>query len=103
MRTYIEDDTYVAEFKASELWPEKLFWERFRVAFNIPYPFLANASAADDCMRDLSWIEQRRFKIVIHEYEVSIRKGKNLSYLIPALCFWKEHWDKKGCSFVVDY
>ena len=78
--------------------------------FNVPEYFYVNLNALDEGMYDLSWHQEKNYKIIVRKFNtLTDQKQKNM--ITEELNFYKTHWDEKRISekdneenhFIVEY
>jgi RNAse (barnase) inhibitor barstar len=70
--------------------------KEFANCFDFPDYFGNNLDALDECMRDLDWLKEKNYKVIVRN--MSVLKKKNISQanqLEEFLNFWKSYWDEK--------
>lgn len=106
-RTY-----FVATINAMKCISRNGLLKEFANCFDFPAYFGYNLDALDECMRDLSWLQEKNFKIIVRNMSVLKEKNKSQAdLLIECLNFYKNYWDaqkKDGNNnlendFIVEY
>lgn len=90
MDDYSAKDFYIVELNGRKLSREKSFINILKEEFRFPQYFGGSLDAVNDCMRDLSWIDQKNYVIRIRN---SFDK-KGFDYK-KTFSFIKEYWDEK--------
>jgi len=73
------------------------FIREMKYAFGFPDYFGYNLNALNDCMRDLSWIPEKNYKIVFKNKIVfEKRDSKQLKNILEIFALYKEYWDKQS-------
>ena len=68
--------------------------KEFATCFDFPGYFGNNLDAANDCMRDLSWLQEKNYKIIVRNISVLRKKNnRQADQLKELLGFYKEYWD----------
>ncbi len=85
---------------------ENSFFNTMKVMFLLPNYFSYNYDSLDECMRDLSWIEEDN--ILVKVENLSNVKDKNINLynkIIESIEIYTKFWDnsnKKSVRFIID-
>jgi|RhiMetdeSRZDD1v2_1073273.scaffolds.fasta_scaffold05726_2 RNAse (barnase) inhibitor barstar len=103
---------FVATVNALKCITEKGLLKEFANCFDFPDYFGWNLDALDECMRDLDWLKEKNYKIIVRNMSVLKKKDiKQADQLEKYLNFYKDYWDaeKKRLKsdlendFIVEY
>ncbi|HHX2517446.1 TPA: barstar family protein [Neisseria subflava] len=69
---------------------------------NFPSYFGSNLDALDECMRDLSWIQEKNIVLNFNNIDKLKDRNSELYYLIyDALSFYKKYWKENNHGKIV--
>lgn len=103
---------FVATVNALKCSTDNGIMKEFANTFDFPGYFGNNLDALDECMRDLIWLQEKNYKIIVRN--MSVLKKKNIrqaDQLEKCLNFYKAYWDEEKKSqhndlendFIVEY
>ena len=103
---------FVATINALKCSTKNGLLKEFANSFDFPDYFGYNLDALDECMRDLAWLKEKNYKIIVRNMSVLKKKDiKQADQLQEYLNFYKEYWDAEKKSlkndlendFIVEY
>lgn len=100
-----EQDTFVAFMDGDKMTTLKGLYNELESSLKFPDYFGGNWNAVDDCMTDLSWINEKKYLIaianfqnVLSEYEFDINyKKEDMTNFIGSLIDAIKYWHTPDC------
>ena len=92
----------IIDINLLKLKTKQIFLNTLNQELNFPSYFGSNLDALDECMRDLSWIQEK--EIILNFNNINKLKDRNseLYYLIhDTLSFYKQYWEENNHEKIV--
>jgi hypothetical protein len=90
----------VFELDASTITNAQELFAAVAMAFQFPSYFGKSWDALEDCLRDLEWLDERGYVVLVTRAEPFWRHNPQLAgQLVSSCMFVAEHWSERGRPF----